>query len=187
MNYLSKNPGSKIITQDLKYSNKNDRQNIRYILINEQNGFCAYSERYFNNTDQVDIEHFDPRLKSSEEDNYYNWYAVLAFMNSHKPKIIEPFIPFLSPSSHDFKNRISYSDGLFFSSNTDDTEATNLIDYLGFNKKELYDDRSKHINRLKSILFFLGNDKERLKDHLTNTKEDQSFITAIKHEFQINI
>ena len=76
----------------LIYKKKSNRLKIRKILLKEQLGFCAYSERFISQIDKVDIEHFDPRLKLSDSDNYLNWYAVLAWMNEHKPKKIEPYL-----------------------------------------------------------------------------------------------
>lgn len=40
-------------------------------------GFCAYSERYMRRTDAVDIEHFDPRLKTTENDDYWIGQSLL--------------------------------------------------------------------------------------------------------------
>jgi len=78
MRYFKKQNTSAIISGNLMYDNVADRTKIRQILIKEQSGFCAYSERYIKHTDSVDIEHFDPRKKSTAEDGYYNWYAALA-------------------------------------------------------------------------------------------------------------
>ena len=85
MRYLKKINNSAIVVNNLNYANAGQRADIRAALINEQQGFCAYSERFIKHTDSVDIEHFDPRKKDTTDDNYYNWYATLRWLNSHKP------------------------------------------------------------------------------------------------------
>lgn len=71
MRFLKKIANSQIITDNLNYSNVGQRDSIRAILIKEQKGFCAYSERFIKHTDSVDIEHFDARKKNTVNDNYY--------------------------------------------------------------------------------------------------------------------
>ncbi|PHR14784.1 MAG: hypothetical protein COA40_00990 [Aequorivita sp.] len=187
MKYLGKRANSEIIEKKLNYETNNQREEIRKLLVQEQNQFCAYSERYIKETDSVDIEHFDGRLKSSEEDNYYNWYGVLTWFNSHKPKKIDPFIPFLIPHSADLKDRIKYENGIYIIINEEDIEAQNLIDYLGFNKVELFNDRKKHINRIATLLEMLNKDIDSLKEHFKKDKDSLSFATAIEVEFEIDL
>ncbi|QYS92447.1 hypothetical protein JJC04_01160 [Flavobacterium covae] len=50
------------------------------MLLQEQKNFCAYTEEYININDAVDIEHFNPNLKYTDKDSYYNWFMV-----KHKP------------------------------------------------------------------------------------------------------
>ena len=75
---------------------------IRETLLNEQRRFCRYSERFVQATDSCDVEHLDPRLKGTDRDGYWNWYAVLHWINSlNKPRKIEAFLPILEPHSPD--------------------------------------------------------------------------------------
>jgi len=184
MKYLKKSAESQIIVRSLSYEEVGQRIEIRRLLIAEQKGFCAYSERYLMETDSIDIEHFDGRLKSTTADNYYNWYGVLTWLNSHKPKNILPFEPILLPSSEDLLDRITYSEGVFHTINQNDIEADNLIKYLGLNKPELFNDRSRHISRVKKLYELCNNDLENLKTILKDNKEYLSFCTALEHEFQ---
>ena len=51
MRYLKKQNNSYVVTQNLTYAVKSNRNNIREILLTEQKRYCAYSERYIKNTD----------------------------------------------------------------------------------------------------------------------------------------
>jgi len=89
MRYLRKSKNSEVLEHGWRYSTKSHRPGITKALVAEQKGFCAYSERYKRETDEVHIEHFDPRKKNTQRDDYWNWYAVLAWCNHHKPYRIE--------------------------------------------------------------------------------------------------
>lgn len=136
MKFLKKDNNSIIVKKDLDYTNQNQRKRIRDLLLEEQFGFCAYSERYALNTDSVHVEHFDPRLKNTDKDNYNNWYAVLAWMNEHKSKNIEKFLPILNPCSSDINNRIKYSNGEYKIVNENEKEFLEILSkdkwYLSF-------------------------------------------------------
>ena len=187
MKFLGKKEDSEILAQKLDYKTQSHRPNIRQLLIDEQQGFCAYSERYIKNTDSVDIEHFDGALKPTEEDGYYNWYAVLSWFNSNKPKKLdERFQPILPPNSADLQDRIHYEDGIYVTTNETDEEAQNLIDYLGFNKHELTQDRNKHIARIKNLRQLCG-DEALFMETLAEARENLSFSTALEVELNMNL
>lgn len=186
MKYLLKNENSSIIRENLSYEKKSERPKIKQELIKEQENFCAYSERYLLNTDEIHIEHFDGRIKHTTDDNYYNWYAVLSWMNSHKAKKIEPFLPIIQP--YEIDDKISYTNGVYFPTNSTDIESKNLIEYLGLNKYELFVDREKHISEMKTMLTdFCNNDIEKLKDFLKYNRKNLSFYTALEHELNIDL
>lgn len=188
MKFLKKQPNSNILQQQLSYNVTKDRLLLRELLVQEQQGFCAYSEMFFRSVESIDIEHFDGRLKNSEKDNYFNWYAVLAWVNSHKPKKIAPYLPILNPYAPTFSDRIKYKSGVYYAVNENDTEAENLIKYLGFNKDRLVVDRDKHLKRLKELFISLFNkDVVTFKSYLKNHKQELSFITAIEIEFQLDL
>jgi hypothetical protein len=101
MRFVEKLTSSEIVSKKLHYLNKTDRLEIRTILISEQKGYCAYSERYIKETDAVDIEHFDGRIKNTSNDDYFNWYGVL----STKTEIIAIFnLFFCTIISHFLQN-----------------------------------------------------------------------------------
>lgn len=182
MKFLAKNTHSRIVQQDLSYAKQSDRPAIRQILKAEQQGFCAYSERYLQNTDEVHIEHFDGRLKNTDQDSYHNWYAVLARINTTKAKKIKPFLPILSPSNDNLGTRIHYTDKIFQPLDKEDIEADNLIKYLGFNKYELTTDRNNHIQR---ILYLKAQLEDDFEDFLQNHPQELSFITALEVELDM--
>ncbi len=180
MRYLKKRDDSRVIKNQWQYPK--DAKTIRAELLKEQQGFCAYSERYIQNTDATDVEHFDPRLKGSLDDNYWNWYAVLHWMNQHKPRKIEPFEPILWPYSTDLNQRIQYKDGQFLAVNPDDKEASNLIQYLGWNCPELAKDRLNHIKRMRFAQKMFGQDRDRFMAYLMGNPSNLSFFSALKVE-----
>lgn len=178
---------STISLEDLHDQNKGDRPRIRALLLKEQYGFCAYLECFVKQIDSLDIEHFDGRIKQTEADGYENWYAVLHFMNTHKLRIIEAFLPILPPSNPDLSQRIRYEDGVFKPLNIKDIEARNLISYLGFNRYELCEERSSHLAKIKGLLGILDGDEQELRRHLDQHKEELSFCTALESELGLSL
>jgi len=155
MRYLGKRADSIVASNAWRYPR--DATKIREALLSEQQGFCAYSERHVRKTDQTEVEHFDPRLKEQPEDGYGNWYAVLAWMNRHKCQGIERFEPMVRPDS-DLRARIRYVKGLFQPINAQDTEARNFIDFIGWNCRELFEDRQTYVKRIRDLIENLGAD-----------------------------
>lgn len=187
MRYCRKkeNLDSKIVSENLSYSNQNDRKKIRYYLKKEQRGFCAYSERYLKESDAVDIEHFDPGLKNTDKDGYTNWYLTLHWMNSHKPKKLNKrFLPIVQPCDPGLEKRMVYSDDIWGVNDPDDKEGRNLISYLGLNKHELVIDRVNHVRRLKELRL-LCDCEDEFTNLLKRDPENLSFLTAIETEFNI--
>ena len=180
---MKKSEHSEVITNEWLYPK--DATRIRQELLNEQKGFCAYSERYIKKTDAIDVEHFDPRLKHTESDSYWNWYTVLHWMNMRKPRKIEPFEPILKPYSADLQQRIRYRDGQFLASNSNDQEAENLIKYLIWNSPELTEERQKHIRRIKDVQKFCGEDQEAFFNHLLNDPDNLSFFSTLSVELDL--
>jgi len=178
MRYLKKQTDSPLVTRQLSYDRASDRRQIRELLLEEQHRYCAYSERYIHYTDSCDIEHFDPRLKSTIDDDYWNWYAVLSWMNSHKPKKIDPCDPTLA-------SRIRFHSGLFEAVNDSDVEAQNLIKYLRWNHESLVRDRVSHLANLRFIRGMFANDGEFV-EFVRENPENLSFISAIEVEFDVS-
>lgn len=186
MLYLRKTKNSKVLTENLAYNPKTPSVNKKICgyLQEEQKNFCAYTEKYLIPLDAVEVEHFDPRLKNTTKDDYWNYYAVLRLMNSKKTNKIDQFEPLLIPYAADLKDRIYFHDWLFKPVNDDDHEAANLIEYLGFNRPELYEDRKHHIERLLWLRSALADD-DKFIEHLLNDKRNLSYYSAFRVSFDI--
>ncbi len=189
MRYLSKTKESTVIANNWKYSTTSHLSQIRQALIEEQQGYCAYSEKYISPTHAAEIEHFDDSKKKTAQDDYWNWYAVLRKMNQIKmSKKIENFQPILSPYDPQVSQRICYKAGQFQTVQAKDIEAQNLIDFLGWNDPTLAQERNGFINRWKNdrkILF--KNNPQEFIDYLKSYPGNLSFITALEAELKIKI
>ena len=158
-----------------------DRDKAVNALTSLQKGYCAYSERYLKPLDSVELEHFDPRKKHTEEDGFKNWHAVIRWMNAHKSRCIENFEPLPEIESWTTA-RVRYQHGLYVCDDAD-IETRNLIDFLGVNRQEVFEERSNHIERMRGIQQKFGN--EVLIEILSESPADLSFPTAIEAELGI--
>lgn len=189
MKRVLKSPTSEIISKNLQYKSKRDNSKLGELLLKEQKGFCAYTEHYIGYDDANDIEHFNPNLKDTSEDNYYNWYKVKHLPNQRKTKNwIEPI---LMPYDENFENRVIYSDGEYFAKPNDD-EANNLIILLDLNNQKKVEDRKNYIKRRRESI----NDRKLLtkneienyfQDKIDNEIKSVSYLRAIQEEFNIDI
>jgi hypothetical protein len=189
MRYLRKTPASKILAAGWIYNDQDSRENrkIRDELLREQHQFCAYSEKYVQPTESCDVEHFDPRLKHTPQDDYWNWYAVLHWMNNHKPRI-DRFLPLPAPHSPNLFERIRYEDGQFLAIDEADREADNLIRFLGWNRPELARERNNHVSRIRALRdAFLEGDEREFLAYLSEHPQELSFATALQAELGIDI
>ncbi len=189
MRYLSKNSQSIIIANQWKYSTSRHRPQIRKELIKEQQGYCAYSEKYISPTHASEIEHFDDRKKNTPNDNYWNWYAVLRKMNQMKMgKKMQNYLRILDPQNSQLSQRICYKSGQFQTVNQGDIEAQNLINFLGWNDPTLARERNGFINRMKQDRArFFSNDTKGFIDYLKDYPENSSFVTALEVELGIKL
>ncbi len=181
MKFLYKDPDS--LTAFLGLIYPKDRILAKEALSGIQRNFCAYSERYLKPLDSVDVEHFDPRLKNTPSDNIRNWHAVIHWLNMRKSNRIEDFEP-LPDLQYWTNDRVSYQNG-FFVCDQADVETTNLISFLGVNRKEVYDERAKHIARLRRLKDLVG--VEELIEILAESPDELSFPTAIGAELELPV
>lgn len=179
MRYLGKRNDSALA--GARYGKKRENARILGALLEEQRGFCAYSERWISAIDGADVEHFDPRLKSTDADGHRNWYAVLHKLNLEKPRKIEPFLPILDPTS-ELQTRIRYVHGHFEPIDANDVEARHLIEFLGWNKKELTDERRGHVERVRRML-----ERDFTWAELAEDPPSLSFATALEAELGLSI
>jgi hypothetical protein len=188
MKFLTKNLQSPIHTEGLTYQKNRGENNavLRDRLIKEQKYFCAYTEKYIQDLDSVEVEHFDSSKKY--QDDYFNYYAVLRKPNLYKKdEKFENHAFFQTLFFHDktaFDERIKYQDGIYYEVDEADLEARDLIDFLGFNHPSLSNARTKHLNRLNNI-FKNFDDDEKLQ-YFDKHKEELSFITALEIELGLD-
>lgn len=179
MNFLPKK--SELVTQNQSLRYPKDRDTAVEILIQLQKGFCAYSERYLKPLDSVELEHFDPRKKNSVHDGFANWHAVIRWMNAHKARFIDKFEPLPNLDSWSTA-RVWYENGQFVCSEAD-VESRNLIDFLGVNRQEVFEERANHIARIKIMRQKVGSDM--LFEILREVPEQLSFPSALEAELNI--
>jgi HNH endonuclease len=108
MRRILKDNNSEIIIQTLEYieGNSTNNKKISNILYKEQKGFCAYTEEYIGRADARDIEHFNPNLKGTNTDGYFNWFLVKHQWNSEKSSKWDKYQPVLNPTHENFNIKI---------------------------------------------------------------------------------
>lgn len=189
MRRVIKYADSKIINEKLNYIQGNSANNrkIRDILFEEQKKFCAYTDECFSRTDKGDIEHFDPTLKNTSKDNYYNWFLVKHQWNKEKSNRWKTYQPVLHPTAQDFEERIIYDEGDYIAKDSDE-EAKNVIKLLQLDDPDLADERKQYIERKKKEMEDTEQDPFSFFSILI--KKDRcrvSYLRAIKEEFGVDI
>lgn len=193
MKFLGKNPDSDILANGLTYQENRGVNNKRIhdLLLLEQKNFCAYTEKYVQGLDSTEVEHFNSSKKYA--DDYYNYYTVLRKANEYKIKkdILYRDASFFRnlffQNVEEFDRRIQYVEGIYEEIVDNDTEARDFIDFLGFNEHPLFEERKNHIDKLKEIFENTGWDNQRRIEHFRRHPNDLSFITAVEHEFGLNL
>lgn len=189
MKFLPKNSASDILKENLTYKENRGENNKKLLvrLLAEQQNFCAYSEKYIKDLDSVEVEHFDASKKYA--DNYYNYYAVLRKLNAQKRDEAFAGNPFFQTlffqNKTELHKRIRYikEDCVFETTDRTDTEAQNLLDFLGMNDDKVYRERQKHLQRLHYIKNDAKYNDAQFQQYLKKHPEELSFITALEHEF----
>lgn len=186
MKFLTKNRDSDIFTEGYEYRKNVDNSALRNKLLLEQKNFCAYTEKYVQELDSVEVEHFNSSKKYA--DDYFNYYAVLRKPNLYKKdeafKNHAFFESLFFQNKEEFSQRVQYCDGIYYEVDENDTEARDLIDFLGFNHASLASHRTKHVHRLKNI--FKTFSKAEISAYFSNHREELSFITALEIEFDLD-
>ncbi|MBC7554576.1 MAG: hypothetical protein H7257_11420 [Taibaiella sp.] len=185
MKFLSKRPDSEIFLQNLVYKKGQDNSDLRKFLLQEQKNFCAYTEKYVQKLDSVEVEHFNSGIKF--DDDYYNYYAVVRRANLYKKDEQYKGASFVTSLffQKELKARIQFIKGdlVYEEIIPGDNEVVEFVDFIGLNHPDLYEDRKRHINRLKD-LFIMGFD---IIAHFHKYPQELSFITAIEAEFDIDL
>jgi len=189
MKFLSKISTSRILLENITYKENAsaNNSNLRTLLIDEQRNFCAYTEKYLESQDSVEVEHFNAALKYN--DNYYNYYAVIRNANLYKPD--EKYVGASFFNSLFFQNRevltarIGFKNNIYYEISENDQEAADLINFLGLNHPALSLQRNRHIKRLKETFQKGGYSKEDIQNYFREYREQLSFSTAIDIELDI--
>lgn len=191
MKFLSKKESSIILEKALIYKENRAKNNslLKEELLKEQNKFCAYTEKYIQELDSSEVEHFNSTLKYN--DDYFNYYAVIRNANLYKKEEVYKEANFFNSlffqNKEEFNSRIKYIKGIYIEIEETDQEAIDLIDFLGFNHSKLYEQRKRHVKRLsKTFEAAKYSTKDYIK-YFKEHKEELSFITAIEEEFQIDL
>jgi hypothetical protein len=185
-----KNPASKIVTEELKHipGNSANNKKIANILLKEQKFFCAYTDELISRTDAKDIEHFNPQLKATEEDNYNNWFIVKHQWNLEKSSKWDDSQPVLHPTAPDFEERVIYLDGDYTVKSGEDIEANHLIRLLQLDDPALAENRKKYIERKRSEMIAYGQDAVTFFTILLEQDPVRvSYPRAIKEVFGVDI
>jgi hypothetical protein len=185
-----KYPDSEIIKNNIKYIPNNTANNkkIAAILFKEQKNFCAYTDEYLSRADARDIDHFNPTLKNTEADNYYNWFLIKTQWNKEKSNKWKNYQPVLHPTADDFEERVVYAEGDYVADNKSDIEAKNVISLLKLDDAALADERKRYIKRKHEEIKIFEQDAATFFAVLI--KEDPSrvcYLRAIKEEFKVDV
>lgn len=190
MRRVIKYPDSEIVEKNLLYKSNNSSNNkkIANILLSEQKKFCAYTDEFISRTDSTDIEHFNPTLKDTPNDNYNNWFLVKHQWNQEKSYKWENYQPILQPTAKDFEERIIYEDGDYITKSSKDIEAQNLISLLKLDDAGLADERKRYIKRKYEEIKLFGENNTTFFSTLINDDPARvSYPRAIKEEFGVDI
>ena len=189
MRKVIKHSDSKIVVDKLMYKpgDSSNNKKIEVILLEEQKSYCAYTDEFIGRADAKDIEHFDPTLKGSPNDNYNNWFIVKHQWNKEKSDKWKDFLPVLHPTSDDLEDRIIYFEGDYIAL-PNDLEAQNFISLVKLNDLELASERKRYINRKKREINAFGEGAmEYFFTLLNEDKCEVHYPRAIKEEFKIDI
>ena len=192
MKYLAKDPNSIIIKKELtyKYGNTKNNKEISKLLLNEQKGFCAYTEVKLSNViTSKDIEHFNSELKYTPKDNYYNYYLVTHGVNKEKEKkkhldCQSLFDNLFFQNKENLWSRITYNRefNTFLPIDESDNEASVLIELICVNDIELVTKRT-YLMKTINLLSFQNN--KELVTHFEENLSQLVFPTALQFYFNL--
>lgn len=181
MKRSEKKTDCEILRKGLIYNDSGDNSELQKLLKEEQLNFCAYTEVFISSTYSIDIDHFNPYLKSTPADNYFNWFLISTKWNRKKGRKWENFQPVLHPASPDLEKRIWYEDG-FYCYSPEDIEAKNLVEFLDINNYELHLERKKYIERVTYI-----KSEFDLADYFRKYPDDLNFRRAVETKFRLSL
>lgn len=192
MKFLVKDPGSPL--RAMRYASGGHNEALLAGLLQEQKGFCAYTEKRVSGLDTRAVEHFDRSLKGTDEDGYHNVYGTLQSSNQWKRRKERRYQGASFFNSRFFQlpgdSRLSFSveDMAYEPTDPADGEARDLIDYLGLNSEELVKARRRHVESLQERFFDAGwRSPDQQLRWFEGHPEDLSFITALEGAMQLDL
>lgn len=181
MKRVLKNEKSVILRNNIAYGNAKLKRALHF----EQNHLCAYHEKYLGEKGG-EVDHFDPTLKNTEEDNYNNWFLIDGQLNREKSQTW--YQPILHPTAIDFEERLVYDSGYYRSAHPKDKATQNLIKLLKLNDEPLVRERIRYIKRKrKEINIFQQNAATYFKELLKEEPKRIEFIRVIQEEFGVTL
>jgi hypothetical protein len=188
MRRLNKPDSSVILSEKLTYKVGGDNKKLATALCEEQHNICAYTETYLGRSDKKDIEHFNPTLKNTSDDNYQNWFLVKAQWNGEKASKWARYQPVLDPTDETFNERIIYFEGEYLAASLNDQEAINLIHLLKLDDEGLAFERRCYLENLKETLDLSAKPAQQYIDDLLITKPSLVYyIRAIEEELNVKV
>lgn len=184
MKFLSKSKASVILAEGFVYKENSSKNNerLKKMLVAEQKGYCAYTEKYLQPMDSVEVEHLDATKKYA--DDYYNYYAVIRNANLYKQDKKYRGASFLeSLFFHDavaVSERIGFSKNVFYELDENDAEARDFIDFLNLNHPALSGQRATHLALLQSTFNDGRYNEESIINYFKKHPEQLSFVTALE-------
>jgi hypothetical protein len=199
MKFLPKSENSNVLQTGLIYKKGQSKNNANLltVLLEEQKGFCAYTEEVLlENSLCPEVEHFDPAKKYA--DDYYNYYVVSKYANKRKMKLDRSgffskalfYDSLFFQNLETLKNRVGYGEGIYYEIDAADMEAAGFIEYIGLNDPFIKKKRDNAIRRIRRDIAENATQEEIIsyfKQELAESRETISFITAIEQEFNINL
>ncbi|MBI5367393.1 MAG: hypothetical protein HZA54_10185 [Planctomycetes bacterium] len=186
MKFLAKSATSPAARSGLVYSIAGHNERLRALLLEEQRGFCAYTEKVVTPLDTCAVEHFDRAKKGTASDGYYNYYAVLQSANQRKRGKETQYrgaaffgsLFFQAPGGFTRRIRFVPDDFAYEEIDAGDEEARSLIDYLGLNDHPLVEARRSHLAVLGDL--FDGMDERERLAFLATNRLQLSYPTALE-------
>ncbi len=172
----------------MSYKVTGDNTKLKNALCEEQHNIRAYTETYLGRSDKKDIEHFNPTLKDTANDNHTNWFLVKAQWNSEKASKWSKFQPILHPTIANFEQRIVYRQGTYQAALANDQEVINLINLLKLDDPELAYERYCYIENLKDNIALSSKHPQQFIDDLLKSRPMLVYyIRAIQEELQVRV
>lgn len=179
MRFATNRPDSKILAEGLAYKPKGRNRRLCNLLLEEQQNFCAYTERYAEPDHCMEIEHFDDTIKGTSEDTYDNWFAAYRRVNLRKPGLRDFGKPVCNPAEVT-PDRYIYRDHEFHPADENDVELKNLIEFLRLNEQEFVEAREQHVDLVLDLLNISNLPPDEFDTFICRRPKLLSYLSALE-------